>query len=296
MQVWPLLAALAALALAGAALALPAPCDRESRYYCIRSVDMSADPANPVQMMIIDHLAHGMSARDVPRVMFTEHAAMLDALARLRATRPEFTSFFIGGGNYAIPRAFVTYGTGPMTVAEIDPEVTELAARDFWFDPGTVTILHEDARRALLTRPQARFDEIIGDAFTDVAVPQHLITQEFFELAANRLTENGTFLINVIDYEGRLEAVASIVATLKRVFPVVELWTNTTPPTPDQRLVFVVAAGWTPTKADRFTVPAPERTQFGALADGFVTRLAKDKGTVLSDDYAPIDRLIGRPD
>jgi len=137
---------------------------------------------------------------------------------------------------------------------------------------------------------------IIGDAFTDVAVPQHLITQEFFELAANRLTENGTFLINVIDYEGRLEAVASIVATLKRVFPVVELWTNTTPPTPDQRLVFVVAAGWTPTKADRFTVPAPERTQFGALADGFVTRLAKDKGTVLSDDYAPIDRLIGRPD
>jgi hypothetical protein len=39
-------------------------------------------------------------------VQFTEHTAMLDALARLRAPRPDFTSFHIGGGTYSVPRAF----------------------------------------------------------------------------------------------------------------------------------------------------------------------------------------------
>jgi spermidine synthase len=33
----------------------------------------------------------------------------------------------------------------------------------------------------------ARYDVILGDAFTDVVVPVHLITREFFELAADRL-------------------------------------------------------------------------------------------------------------
>ena len=61
-----------------------------------------------------------------------------------------------------------------------------MAVRDFWFDPATATILHQDARLALRSRP-ARYDVIVGDAFTDVAVPAHLVTHEFFKLAKSRL-------------------------------------------------------------------------------------------------------------
>lgn len=285
-----------ALGLSGLALATPSPCTVESRYFCIRTVDMSADPESPVHLMVIDHLGHGMSARDVPMVMFTEHAAMLDELARRRAPRPEFTSFFIGGGSYSIPRAFVEHGTGPMVVAEIDPAVTALAERDFWFDPDTVTILHEDARRALLTRPDQRYDIIVGDAFTDVVVPVHLVTREFFELARSRLTEDGTFLMNVIDYEDRLHALGSIVRTMQRVFPSVEVWTQATQPEPGSRMVFVIAAGNAPSDFDEFSAPMPFPMTFGALDDRFVSRIAAARGQVLTDDYAPIDRLIGRPD
>jgi hypothetical protein len=32
------------------------------------------------------------------------------------------------------------------------------------------------------------------------------------------------------------------------------------------------------------------------LGDRFVTQIAEARGQVLTDDYAPIDRLIGRPD
>lgn len=291
-----LVGSIIALGLAGAGLATPNPCTVESRYFCLRSEDISADPASPVRLMAIDHLAHGISARDAPLVMFTEHAAMLDALARARAPTPDFTSFFIGGGTYSIPRAFALRGTGPRVVAEIDPAVTAMAARDFWFDPATATILHEDARRALLSRPDARYDVIVGDAFTDVAVPAHLITEEFFRLAASRLTEDGTFLINVIDYADRLQAIASVVRTLRQVFPVVEVWTNTTPPEPGARVVFVVAAGQQATPQGRLSVPAPARTEFGVMDPGWVDALVAERGQVLTDDFAPIDRMLGRPD
>lgn len=292
----PVLAGFAALGLAGLSLAAPNPCTRESRYFCLRSLDMSADPASPVRLMVIDHLGHGISARDQPRVMFTEHAAMLDALARLRAPHPDFSSFFIGGGSYSIPRAFADRATGPRTVAEIDPAVTALAESDFWFDPASAEILHQDARQALLAQPEARYDVIIGDAFTDVAVPAHLVTEEFFILVQSRLADNGTFLMNVIDYADRLHALASVARTLQQVFPVVEIWTNTTRPAPGARVVFVLVAGQQPTAQSSFVAPAPDSMEFGAMADTWVTQLAQSRGTLLSDDYAPIDRLIGRPD
>jgi hypothetical protein len=60
----------------------------ESRYFCLRVEVLSPDPVNPVRLMVIDHLAHGIGAAQMPETQFTEHTAMLDALARLRAPRP----------------------------------------------------------------------------------------------------------------------------------------------------------------------------------------------------------------
>lgn len=278
------------------ALASPPACDRESRYFCLRVEDISAHPSRPVHLMVIDHLAHGISARDHPEIQFTKHTAMLDHLATMRAPNADFASFHIGGGNYAIPRSFASRGSGPITVAEIDPAVTEMAVDSFWFDPSSAMVLHEDGRRALLTRPETDYDIVIGDAFTDVVVPVHLVTQEFFQLVADRLAPDGSFLMNVIDYEDRLGAVASIAATMQTVFPAVEIWTEYTQPVPGQRMVFVVVGGETRTPVDEFAVPAPDLTRFGALADDHVTELMAAHGQVLTDDYAPIDRLIGRSD
>lgn len=286
------LAALMALAL-GTALS-PGPCNVESRYFCLQTVDVSADPARPTRAMVIDHLVHGISARDAPEVMFTDHAAMLDALTQLRAPNAHPSTFLIGGGNYALPRAFAQRGSASATVAEIDPAVTALAVRDFWFDPQTARILHEDARDALRRRDE-RYDVIIGDAFTDTAVPQHLVTQEFFELVRSRLTADGSYLMNVIDYADRMQAVGSLVLTLRDVFPVIEVWTEARRPEPGERVVMVIAAGASETRGNSFSVPAPEQTTFAALGAGFVDQLASE-GILLTDDYAPIDRLVGPRD
>lgn len=289
------LSGLGAVALLGLSLAAaPGPCTVESRHFCLRSVDVSADPARMTRAMVIDHMVHGISAADAPDIMFTDHAAMLDALARIRAPRPNFDSFLIGGGNYALPRAFAARGVTSVTVAEIDPAVTRMAETDFWFTPGGTRILHMDARAAL-RRDTARYDIIIGDAFTDTAVPQHLVTREFFELVHSRLTPEGSYLMNVIDYADRMQVAGSLVRTLRGVFPSVEVWTEARMPEAGERIVMVIAAGQAPTQVDSFIAPSPERTRFAALDASFVEQIAQ-AGQALTDDYAPIDRLVGARD
>ena len=290
----PAALSVAIMGLAAGATTLPSPCDRESRYFCIRTEDIAADPADPVNLMVLDHLAHGISARDLPRVMFTDYTAMLDGIARMRMGGGPFSAFFVGGGTFSIPRAWADRGIGPLTVAEIDPAVTEVAAENFWFDPESATVLHEDARRALLSRPGARYDVIVGDAFTDIAVPPHLVTREFFQLVRNRLAPGGVFVMNVIDFEDRLDTLAALHATLDAVFPNVEVWTEQRRPAPGERMVLVLAASDAPSPVSSLTLRTPDPKPFGVLAEEFIHGLrAAKQPVILTDDYAPIDRLLG---
>jgi spermidine synthase len=275
------------------ALTLPAVCDVESSYYCIRTVQLAEGAEAPVNLMVLDHLAHGINARAAPRVMFTEHTAMLDALPRMRMGREGFSSFHVGGGSYSVPRAWADRGASAITVAEIDPAVTEMAIRDFWFRPESARVLHRDGRVALRESEQA-YDVIVGDAFTDIAVPAHLVTEEFFRLVARRLEPGGVFAMNAIDNLDRLEALAALVVTLRAVFPSVEVWTEARGPEPGARRVFVLLAGAGDSPVSEIVVRAPEPTRFAALDAGFLDGMIAATGArVLTDDYAPIDRLMG---
>lgn len=289
----PLMLAVLAVGLSAVSVTRLSPCTHESQYYCIRVIDVSSDPSAPVRRLVLDHLSHGTSARDVPRVMFTQFTAMLDAIARGRKGDHNFSAFFIGGGTYAVPRSWANRKTGAITVAEIDPAVTRTARRDFWLDTSAIEILHEDARRALLIRPSVKYDVIVGDAFGDIAVPYHLITREFFKLVSSRLNNDGVYLMNVIDFPERLDALAAIFATLKTAFPSVEVWTKTNLPEPGQQRVFVLVAGNRPTEFASVSVPAPALTRFAVLGDIFYKQVLKQRNSmILTDDYAPIDRLL----
>ena len=290
-------APLIAIAIAGfigmRALALPAICDHESSYYCIRTVDLSENPADPVHLMVVDHLAHGISAKEAPRVMFTPHAAMLDALPRMRMGSAAFTSFHIGGGSYSVPRSWADRGIAGITIAEIDPEVTATAIDNFWFDPTTVTILHSDARAALRQSDQT-FDVIVGDAFTDIAVPEHLVTLEFFRLVAARLSPKGVYAMNLIDSVDSLAALSAVVATMREVFPSVEVWTAAGRPDAGERRVFVLLASAQDSALSAVDTRAPELTRFQALDTGFIDSIVARHGSrILTDDHAPLSYLMG---
>lgn len=289
-----LAAALPAAVLAGAGLLQPASCTRESAYFCIRVIDAEAEAGEPARLMVLDHLGHGMSARHSPRRMLTPHAALLDALTRSRVGGRQFSAFLIGGGSYSLPRAWSTLEPPPrLTVAEIDPAVTQTAVADFWFDPEVATVHHGDARRILLDT-RDRFDVVIGDAFTDITIPAHLVTREFFELVAARLQPDGAYLMNVVDHPARLQALAAIAATMRTVFPVVEIWVERASLRSGGRTVFILLGSREASATAAVLGAPPDRLEAermpAELVDGLI---ASRKPPVLTDDYAPIDRLTG---
>lgn len=283
----------AALGIAISALSLPPVCDRESSYFCIRTVELGEPDGPPLRLMALDHLAHGISAREAPRTMFTDHTAMLDALPRMRMGGADFSSFHIGGGSFSVPRAWADRGATRITVAEIDPEVSRTAVEDFWLDPAAVEILPRDARVALLGS-DTRYDVIVGDAFTDISAPEHLVTQEFFQLVADRLTPGGVYAMNLIDNTARLDALAAVTATLGAVFPSVEIWTEARPPAPAERRIFVLLAGDGPSPVSAITAFAPDPKRFAALDPGFIDAILQSRAPrILTDDRAPIGLLVG---
>jgi len=290
-------AAVLPLGVAALALVQPDPCTRESDYFCIRVIDVAEDMGEPARLMVLDHLGHGISVRDAPERLGTPHAAMLDMLARMRAPQDGFSAFFIGGGSYSVPRAWAEGGIpAAITIAEIDPAVTEVAEKDFWFDPDGVDVRTMDARLALAADP-TRHDVIIGDAFTDIAVPAHLVTREFFDLVSARLTDDGVYLMNVVDHADGLRALAAITRSLRAVFPVVEIWAEPNPAVVNERLVFIVLAGRSPSPVSSVTGPGPDFIRAARLSPGAVdTLVARLDPPILTDDYAPIDRLMTRFD
>ncbi|MDO5657966.1 MAG: fused MFS/spermidine synthase [Paracoccus sp. (in: a-proteobacteria)] len=280
-----LIAASGALMLAVGAALTPGPCDRESRYFCIRVIEMDDMAGAATRLMVLDHLVHGVSAEADSGAMLTPHGAILDALTRHRMEGRAFEAFFIGGGSFTLPRAWADQ-TARQVVAEIDPQVTRTATDSFWFDPASAEVRNIDARVAL-SRDPARYDVIVGDAFTDIAVPPHLITREFFALAASRLNPEGIFVMNVIDRMDRLELVSALYHTMQTAFPVVELWAEPVSDS-DRRRIFILLGGASPTDSPVIDGVA-QRVSSASLA-----RLSQAQSPILlTDDRAPIERLLG---
>ncbi len=287
--------------LSGAALALSVynlnaaeVCTKESRYYCIRIIDFSSQADAEAKLMVLDHLGHGINVKDAPQRLVTPYVALMDRVLTLRLGGPPRSSFFIGGGAYTLPRAWQAASPGAkITVAEIDPAVTDLAARQMWFRTGSMRIVHADARVAL-SRLDERFDVIVGDAFTDIAVPSHLVTQEFFALVKRRLQSGGIYAMNVVDHAERLDALMSMHHTLKTVFPNVEIFVEEGDIASGGRTTFVLFASEKPSGLTHADDPREDGRRFVRLsARRLAARADQRRPTLLTDDYAPIDRLVG---
>ena len=100
--------------------------------------------------------------------------------------------------------------------------------------------------------------------------------------------------MNVIDNMDRLEALAALVVTVREVFDVVEVWTEARPPEPWERRVFVLLAGDVASPVSAIVTRTPDPKRFAALDPGFLDEIIRRTGArVLTDDFAPIDRLVG---
>jgi tetratricopeptide (TPR) repeat protein len=141
-------------------------------------------------------------------------------------------------------------------------------------------------------REKTRYDFIYEDAINDYSVPFQLVTKEFNDKIARILADDGVYMVNLIDMYDSGLFLGAVVNTLKETFP----------------YVYVIASYVSlPTLRDTFVIAASER-QFSPEAvfseHGRHLRLwylnesemeqlkRRSGGTILADDYAPVENLL----
>ena len=153
-----------------------------------------------------------------------------------------------------------------------------------------------DARRSIEALPTDAFDLVVGDAFGGLAVPWHLTTTEFLGEIQRVLRPGGMYVMNLIDYPP-LGFVRAEAATASRLFDHVAVIAP--PATLADRnggnVVLVASAEPLDVAAVTARIGTWGRaSDTGILADpGEVDAFIGD-APILTDDYAPVDQLLGR--
>ncbi|MCB1802627.1 MAG: fused MFS/spermidine synthase [Gammaproteobacteria bacterium] len=280
--------------------ALASPCDRESSYFCIRTVDEGEHPQlGQVRSLVLDHLLHGTNIENDGTYLHAPYVQLMQELmCRHHHDKASLSAFFIGGGAYTQPRAlWLASMPVDITVAELDPVVTATARDELFLDDSAMHIVHGDARAILSRLPgDERFDIIVGDAFHDVSVPYHLVTREFAALLRQRLHDDGIYVLNLVDTFPGGRLARALVKTLETEFAHVDVWLDQVP-YDETRVTYVIGASNVATplsgRGDRLrAVTSPVRS-WTRVSDRLREMATGDSGVpVLSDDNAPVEQLI----
>ncbi len=287
------------LLLAQSSLGYADPCERESNYFCLRVVDSSAEvPFGSARSLVLDHLLHGTNHREAPELITAPYLHLIDELAerQLEGRNRPARYFFAGGGAYTMPRAVAARRPdAAVTVAELDPVVTELAEAQLFVDATAMRVRHMDARAALQRERGETYDVIVGDVFHDITVPYHLLTREFAELVASRLAEGGIYALNMVDSFPRARLVESVYRTLRSVFAEVDVWIDHLPEQPTRVTYVLHARQAGPPLPDRLTARHGLRREWYRVTEPVTRGLSgAHEVPLLTDDYAPVERLVAQ--
>jgi hypothetical protein len=163
-------------------------------------------------------------------------------------TGPIGQVFFAFRGPHAKARtALIGLGIGDLagyaesgqefTFYEIDPGVARMARDSRYFSyladaearGATVRVVLGDARLALQRDHGQRYGMIILDAFSDDAIPAHLLTREAFELYQERLDEDGLLALHITNVHLNLEPIVAELAWDQKLVALIQEDTNLLP-------------------------------------------------------------------
>lgn len=177
-----------------------------------------------------------------------------------------------------------------VTGVEVDAAVIDAARRFFDLDAAGVQVRNDDGRMYLLHEQRAAapaYNAIVSDAYsTQLYIPPHLATTEYFALVRERLVPGGVSVMNVNAPTADSRLLTALVNTAASVFPYVTVvdvqnsWNHLVLAS-DQPLDLGAVAG---------RVPQP----YADVAADLLTARAvtfDPAGEVFTDDRAPVEFL-----
>lgn len=247
-------------------------------------------------VLLLDAMVHGIEIPGRPEVLIYTYERITGLLTQAVAEdRPSaLRTLSIGGGAYTFPRYLeATYPADTVIdVVEIDPAVTEAIHAAMGLPRSTrIRSYNQDARMFVRKHlDRRRYDVIYGDAFDGLSVPAHLTTVEFVQDLERILGPGGAYIMNVVDSPKELRLIGAIYNTVRQVFDHVEIYSVDGE---HERQTFVLYASDEKrdlSKVDAWVVRGSGATKLHAETLASLPEAAG--GLVLTDEFAPVDRLI----
>ncbi len=268
------------------------PCDYETTYHC---AIVDVDRARPGgRTLVLDRVRNSYVDLDDPAYLEFRYIRLFADIINAESPPGPLHVVSIGGGGFTMPGYLNATRPGTTNVVlEIDGPLVDIGTNELALTD-EVEVVIEDARISLQDLPDNRADVVIGDAFSGASVPWHLTTVEFSREIRRVLTRDGVYTMNVIDYGSRRFARAAA-ATLEEVFDHVALFAPRTYIDGPNGGNYILVASESP--IDLVAVErviqsrgGVEQGIGGKALDDFI-----DGAKPLTDDFAPVDQIVGRP-
>jgi spermidine synthase len=154
----------------------------------------------------------------------------------------------IGGGDGGVVREVLKYrSVEKVFFVEIDEEVINISRRFFpsvssGVDDPRVEIRVMDGAEFVAKRKLSDIDAVIIDSTDIIGFARTLFTPDFFASVRNCLTDEGMFVTHTESLHFHKDMVIEIQETLRKVFPVVDLYTAAIATYPGNWWVFAIAS------------------------------------------------------
>jgi spermidine synthase len=213
--------AMTAIALAAASPAFAQPVvhfDTYSAYHHIRVVDNGG-----VRSLMFDDYPQSLMRVDDPYAGGFEYTDFFHVPLVFRPSKDPVLFIGLGGGTG--PKSFLRYEGIRIDVAEIDPAVVKVARTYFAVPEDPRLKIQVGDGRAVLRRARAEsYSAVIMDAYatgpTGAYLPYHLATEEFFQIAREKLRDGGSVVFNAIGLHGNdpNDVLRHLLVTMESVF------------------------------------------------------------------------------
>ena len=186
------------------------------------------------------------------------------------------------------------YGNIPIDGYELDPKIVEVGQKYFGMTMPNLNIIIGDGRLNL-ERNEHKYDIIAVDAYRPPYIPPHMTTQEFFQIAASHLADDGVLALNSASVPGDRRLINGLATTMATVFP--SIYTVDIPGS----LNTMIFATKQPTIPENLAINLYSLSQdqqvhpllvstmqvtFANLKPGY------ESTTVFTDDHAPIEWIV----
>jgi len=274
----------------------------ETQYCYIAVKSFGGNPER--RIFVQDTLVHSeILMGDISKLQYSYESIMAAVTHRFAKGKDKPAFLILGGGGYVLPRYLEHHWSGGrVDVAEIDPGVTLAAQRAFGLDPASkINTISLDARnyidqvcnQADAGKEAVKYDFVYEDALNDYCVPYQLTTYEFNRKLSQMLTNDGIYMIELIDRPDSVFFLGAFMKTLKETFPFVSAISEANPGSASRNTYIVVAAKKQLELADCCKdYGMGSGTIWYFTAEDVNSTIARSSNIILTDDYAPVENLL----